>query len=126
MVPARRRPLASRSRGAFSVGEEPFDLGGAEVGVEPQARACFDGGSEPGPLEFLAAAGRPPALPDDGVAEGGAGLRIPQEDRFSLIGDADGREIFGFQPRLLQRELGAAVLGLPDVLGICSTHPGCG
>ena len=115
---ARRQQL----RCSRPVGEEPFDLGGAEVRVETQARPGFDGRSESRSLQLGAAIRRPAALPHDGVPQGGAGLCVPQEYGLPLVGDADGGQIRGFQTCLLESEPAGAELSPPYIFRIV-LHP---
>ena len=45
----------------------------------------------------------PGVLPDDGVVDRLAGLAIPDDRRFALVGDADGGEVGGFDAGLGER-----------------------
>ena len=48
---------------------------------------------QPLPLQFLADRGGAAALPYDGVINGAAGLLIPHDGGFPLVGDADARHL---------------------------------
>ena len=72
-----------------AIGQHPLHLRRAEIGVEEQAGPRLDRWFMPGLLELGAAAGGPPVLPDQRVAERLAAVAIPGDDRFALVGDAD-------------------------------------
>ena len=120
---AEDRPAALRALAQTRhVLEQPLDLGGGEVGVEHQ----------PGPLaheildarraQLLAARGGAAVLPDDGVVQRLAARGIPNTDRLTLIGDADGREPTGTHPRTTQSFARDALSHLPDLIEVV-LHP---
>ncbi|MNO71877.1 hypothetical protein D3C76_628050 [compost metagenome] len=53
-------------------------------------------------LELLADFGAASALPDDGVVDRAAGVLVPDHGGFTLVGDADGRDLVVVQSRLRQ------------------------
>ena len=63
-------------------------------------------------------------LPDDGVVPGAAGLRIPDDGRFALVGDADRRQVRGRQPAGLQRAGNRLVRARGDLQRIVLDPPG--
>src|SRR5690606_40777692 len=69
-------------------------------------------------LELGAIGRRASVLPDNGVVNGFAGLSIPDQCGFALIGDADGRHIASRDPGLAQRRLDRPDHAFPDFLGI--------
>ena len=99
MVPKAMSPASARSRrlrpeasgGVWS--EQPGDLGGGKVGVDDQTGALADESFAAGRLQLLADGRRAAVLPDDGVAYRAAGLAVPHDGGFTLVGDADGGEL---------------------------------
>ena len=72
-----------------SLVQEPFDLGSRKIGVEHQA-GCLPYQVEVARfLERLTACGRASVLPDDRFVAGDTGALVPQNNRLTLIGDAD-------------------------------------
>ena len=71
--------------------------------------------------QFVAAAGRAPVLPDDGVGHRLPRGAVPQQRGLALVGDADGRDVAGHglaAARLLQGFQRHGVLRGPDLAGI--------
>jgi hypothetical protein len=82
VAPARasaRAPLQ-----ALHILQQPFQLGGGEIGIQQQARLATDA------LLECRTAGRAAAvLPDDGIVQWRAGLAVPDQRRLALVGDAE-------------------------------------
>ena len=49
-----------------------------------------------GPLQLVAKIGGPPALPDDGIVQRPAGIPVPEQRSFPLVGNPDGHDLLGF------------------------------
>src|SRR5205807_10552326 len=64
--------------------------------------------------EFVAERRGAAVLPDDGVADGPAGLAVPDDGRLPLVGDTDGGAILGRDAGPAERFDGDADLGGPD------------
>ena len=75
-------------------------------------------------FEPLAEVRRPAILPDDGVVDRLAGLAIPDDGRFALVGDADGRDVLRAHLRPPERFDGDADLRRPDLLRVVLDPPG--
>ena len=58
--------------------------------------------------------------------EWAAGFAIPNDDRFSLIRDANSLDIFPFSPGAFQSGINRLILRFPDLSASCSTQPGWG
>ena len=102
--------------------QDPAQLGGREIGVDGEARLFAEGFHQPLALELVAEQRGSPALPDNGGADGLAGGFFPYHRGFTLVGDADGRNVFGGEPRLFHCAPGHLQLGLPDLFGVM-LHP---
>ena len=87
-VPKASSPRSARAAQARPV-EDLGDLRAAEVGVDREARPGAEEGLVTGGPERVAAAGRHPALPDDGVGDRSARRALPDDRRLALVGDAD-------------------------------------
>ena len=83
-----------RARAAHVV-EEPGDLGCREVGVEQQAGALAHQFLMSGARQRRAGFMRAAILPDDRIVDRLAGLAVPDDRGFALVGDADRRDILG-------------------------------
>ena len=70
--------------------EQPFELGAGEIGIDQQAGDVDEVRLHAIGAHLLAPGGGSAVLPDDGVAETRAGVRVPKEGGFPLVGDADG------------------------------------
>ena len=79
--------------GSGDIVQNPLDLRGAEVGVDDQTGLLTDHVGEPLFLQFVAVVRRAAVLPDDGVVDRLLGLRIPDDGRLTLVGNADAGQI---------------------------------
>ena len=88
---------AGPSHGSRPLGvpEQPLDLGRAEVGI--QFQACFAADQTVGfvPAQRITNISGAAVLPDDGVGDWLAGVAIPEQRCFSLVGDANRRNVTG-------------------------------
>ena len=57
-------------------------------------------------------------LPDDGVVDRLAGVAIPEDGGFALVGDADGGDVAGVMPAFFSALNGDSPLRLPDLVRI--------
>jgi hypothetical protein len=73
--------------------QNPFDLRGAEIGVDDQPRPFPDEFGLPLGLQPVAVLRGAAILPDDGVVDRFFGLRIPHDRGLPLVGDADARDV---------------------------------
>ena len=98
--------------------EDPLDLGGRKIGVKDEAG--FGGDLFSGAALFQSAAQRSGAavLPDDGGVDGFAGGAVPEDDGFTLVGDADGRRCRGRRLSLGEHLACAGELGGEDFKGV--------
>ena len=108
---ALRRHLA----GVGDVIQDPLDLGAGKIGVDQQAGMLPDIRLQPLSLQFLADWGGAAALPYDGVINGAAGLLIPHDGGFPLVGDADGGDLLRRNVAFGQHLHHNAVLGGIDL-----------
>ena len=102
----------------LGVPEQPLDLGRAEVGIQFQAGFAADQ-----PVGFVLSqritnVGGAAVLPDDGVGDRLAGVAIPEQRSFSLVGDANRRDVTGRELGQAQCSFGGVQLGFPDRRGI--------
>ena len=88
--------------GAFDVVQDPFDFRAREISVDDQARLVTKFIDQAAGLEVFANRGGLTGLPDDGVVHGVARVLIPDDCRFTLVGDADGRDFTGCHIGLCQ------------------------
>ena len=109
--------LGPRPRAGHVV-EQPGDLGGREVGVDHEPGLGLDRGLQAVGLEPVAVRRRAPVLPDDGVVDRRAGLAVPDDRGFALVGDADPGERAGLEPGLGERAPDDRQGVAPDVLGV--------
>ena len=73
--------------------EQPADFQAAEVGGERQAGFVAEAVGAAGAGELGDGIGDAHILPDEGMVRGAAGVAVPKDGGFALIGDADGGEI---------------------------------
>jgi hypothetical protein len=71
-----------------------------------------------GGFELLTDIGGTPVLPYDGSPEWFTGRSVPENARFSLIGDTNGSDIRITSPRFLQNLEQCRALSRPDLIGI--------
>ena len=74
--------------------QDPADLGGGEIGVDNQAGLFFDHLRVAFRLQLLCVVSGTAALPDNGVVDGTAGLFVPEDGGFALVGDTDCGDVF--------------------------------
>lgn len=101
IVPKRRSPF-QLFPGALYVVQNPFDFRAREISVDDQARLVTKFIDQAAGLEVFANRGGLTGLPDDGVVHGVARVLIPDDGRFTLVGDADGRDFTGCHIGLCQ------------------------
>ena len=110
--------LPGQFAGAFDVIEQPAELGAGKIGIEEEAglggdhRVMAIGGKSG--AEFRGTS----VLPDDGPVDRFAGLAIPDDGGLALVGDADGGDICGRQPGLLEGPAAGSDGRGPDLLGV--------
>ena len=112
------RPLPD----AGHVLQDPSDLGAGKIGVDDQAGLLAEGVHQPLGFQAVTVLRRAAALPDDGVADGLAGLLVPDDGSLPLVGDPKSRDVFRFSADLLHGPAADQQLGLPDLVGIM-LHP---
>jgi hypothetical protein len=106
--------------------ENPGDLGGAEIRIEPQAGLEADQRFAPLSTELVADAGGAAVLPDDRRVNRHAGRAIPDDHGLALVGDADRRHVGRLELGGSQRFLGHGQLRRPDLLRIVLDPTGLG
>ncbi len=100
---------------AFDIIQHPLQLRAREIGIDHQPRPRLDQRSGAVGAQPLADRRRAAILPDDGVADRRAGLAIPQQRGFPLIGDADGGDLAGPHARARQHLRRDSALRGPDI-----------
>lgn len=75
--------------------EDPLHLGAGEIRVHNQAGGAAHVLFHAVTLELLADIRGTAALPDDGVINRFTGFAFPDDGRFTLVGDANGRNLVG-------------------------------
>ena len=98
--------------------ENPLDLRAREVGVDDETRLLLELLDEPLALQILADVCRLARLPNDGVVDWPARSPVPNDRRLALIRDADGSDVAGDEPRLLQSLAHDFMHGAPDLFRI--------
>ena len=98
--------------------QQVLDLGAGEIGVDHQSGLVAEHRFEAVGLQPLANLRTGAALPDHRVGHGFAGVAIPQDGRFPLVGDAYGRQIAGRNAGRRQRPFGHRQLRRPNRLGV--------
>src|ERR1039457_68474 len=66
------------------------------------------------------------ALPDDGMVDGFAGLAVPDNRGFPLVGNADSGDLGGLNPRRLQGLLAGFFHRAPNLIGVMLNPAGLG
>jgi hypothetical protein len=122
-VPNASLPASARPR-ARHVVQQPPDLARREIGVDEQTGPHLNRLARAIRFEPLAEVRRPAVLPDDGVVNRFAGLAIPDDGRFALIRDADGRDVLRAHLGPPQGFDGDADLRRPDFLRVVLDPPG--
>ncbi len=101
--------------GSFDVVEDPLHLGAGEVGVQHQTGVFTDVLFQAARFELFTDGRGTAALPDDGVVDGLAGGLFPYHCGFTLVGDADGSDLFAAKASLGQHFGKDGGLGRPDL-----------
>ena len=109
-----------------NVVEEPAEFAGGEVCVDDEAGFVLDGLEVAVAFELVAELGGATVLPDNGVVEGLAGVAVPEEGGFALVGDADGGDVVCNQVGFAKRVMGDLLLRIPDVGGVVFDPAGLG
>ena len=115
---------AGRVHPQIELVEDPLQLRPREVGGDGQARQlpeAVDAGAVPGD-ELLADRTGPRVLPHDGVAQRGARVPVPDDDRLPLVRHPHGGEIGGREARLLEGADDRLAAAPPDLDGVV-LHP---
>ena len=107
---------------AGHVVQNPFQLGGGEIGVNDKAGLLAEFLRQAFGLELVAVGAGAAALPDDGVVNGLAGVTVPHDGGLALVGDADGRNVRRAGSHLVHSRKCHAQLGGPDLIGVV-LHP---
>ncbi len=105
--------------GALHVIEDPAELGGGKIGIDQQAGARADQPLGALFAQAIADARGAAILPYDGVMDGFSARAIPDNDRFALVGNADGGDGIFFA---LDSLAGGRQRVAPDIFGIVF-HP---
>ncbi len=98
--------------------QNPFYFGAREVGINYQAGGVLDILFQALFLQFRTVVRRARILPDDSVIDRLAGLFIPDNRRFALVGNADCGDLIGANIRMCQHFYQRGALRSPDVHGI--------
>ena len=104
--------------GTRNVVEQPAQFGGREIGVEAQAGALLNEWLHPLFAPLLAQRFGAPVLPDDGGVQWHAGLAVPQQGGFALVGDAHAPDVGGRQVALGEHLLRCVALAVPKTQGV--------
>ena len=103
---------------ALDVIQDPLDLRAGEVGGQTQAADLAEAIRTLVALEFLDDVGGTHILPNDRVVDGFAGVFVPYDSGFTLIGDADGGQLMAVDLCLLQSLGDDGASGVPDLDGV--------
>jgi hypothetical protein len=130
------QPAVHRAKGQFAalgclaraghVVQHPLQLGAGEIGIDQQPGFGLDGVGMALLAQLCAGGLGAPVLPDDGVVHGLAGLAVPQNGGFALVGDAHGAHVAGRDARLGQRLARGGELGAPDFQRVVLHPAGAG
>ena len=104
--------------GAGHVVQNPFDLGAGEIGIDDKARLLPDLIYQSPGLELVAEGRCTAVLPHDGIVHGYAGLGIPHDGGFPLVGNADGGDGLAVDAHLGDGLGNDSRLGRPDFHGV--------
>ena len=97
-VPNASLPASARARAPGTLSRIQRILLRGEVGVDEQAGLRLDRLAGAVGFEPLAEVRGAAILPDDRVVDRLAGLAVPDDGRFALVGDADGGDVLRPQP----------------------------
>ena len=104
------------------MGEQPADLGRAEVGIEEKPRLLLHLRLVSVGFEAIDDICGAPILPDDGVVDRLSRMPVPDQDGLALVGDADGGDVTDVETGLRHRLPRRDKLGFPDFPGVV-LHP---
>src|SRR4030095_2261729 len=107
--------FAARARDMI---EPAGQIGAGEIRVEQQPGALLNHPVAAFGAESITLARRAPVLPDDGLVTRMARLPIQNNGVFTLVGNADRRNITRAQPRLLERSQGNTQLRRQDFMRV--------
>ncbi len=108
--------------GTGHIVQDPFQLGGREIGVDDQTRLFPEFLGQPPGLQLIAVGAGAAALPDDGMVNGLPRVPVPHDGGLALVGDADRRDVRCAGTYLIHGGKRHAQLGGPDLVGIV-LHP---
>ncbi len=111
---------------ALDVGKHPGELRTGEIGIEQQAGLSGEDLLQPLALQLGAIGSGAAVLPDDGIVDRLAGIALPNDNGFALVGDSDSGN--GFRSRSASfRALRIDHWTLSQIAsGSCSTQPEAG
>ena len=104
--------------GTRDVLQNPLQLGAGEIGVDDETGLAPDHRGVAGFSQPVARPGGAAILPDDRVADRLAGFAIPDDGGLALVGDADGGDVGGGEPGLLECVGGDSGLRGPDFIRV--------
>ena len=104
--------------GAVNVIEDPLDLGPGGVGAQRQAGLLLVLVDAVVAGELAADAGGAGVLPDNAVVDGFAGVLVPHDGGFTLVGDAEGDEVGGGEVGVGEGFTDDAADAVPDFHGV--------
>ena len=108
--------------GTGHIVQDPFQLGGREIGVDDQTRLFPEFLGQPPGLQLIAVGAGAAALPDDGMVNGLPRVPVPHDGGLALVGDANRRDVRCAGTYLIHGGKRHAQLGGPDLVGIV-LHP---
>src|SRR5262249_59246177 len=115
---AEREPAPGQERAhARLVLEQPFQLGGGEVGIAHESGGPAERRLAATPAQLVAARRRAPVLPDDGAPERLARPAVPEERGLALVRHADRRQLAGLDTAGPDRSGGGLEDAAPHVVG---------
>ena len=109
---------------AFHIVQDPAQLGAGEIRIEYQTCLviCLIRNVRIFGDQFILHISCPAALPDDGPIDRLTGGSVPDNGRFTLVGNADRRDVFIRRADFLHCLTGRGELCLPDFTGVMF-HP---
>ena len=108
--------------GTGDIFQKPANLGAGEIGIDDQTGFAADGIHQSFSLQCIAIRSSPAALPYDGVVNRSAGIFIPDDGGFPLVGDANSRNVGSFHTGVAHCLLGNFQLGGKNLVRIV-LHP---